>query len=90
MTYRIRLSRKVNNEIERLPGNIRQRIKKAIAELAHDPRPPSTLSLRNELAGYYRIRLEQYRIIYTIEDEMLTVIVIRVAKRTPKTYEGLL
>ncbi len=90
MTYRIRLSRKVNNEIERLPGNIRQRIKKAIAELANDPRPPSALALSNELVGYYRIRLEQYRIIYTIEDEMLTIIVIRVAKRTPKTYEGLL
>ena len=90
MTYQIRISKKVNNEIERLPGNIRQRIKKTIAELAQNPRPFSSLALKNELAGYYRIRLEQYRIIYTIEDGLLLIEVIRVAKRTPKTYEGLL
>jgi mRNA interferase RelE/StbE len=90
MPYRIKLSKQVKNEIERLPGNVRQRIKKAVAELAYNPRPPAAQALGAELAGYYRIRLDQYRIIYTIEDGLLVVEVIRVAKRTPRTYEGLL
>jgi len=45
--------------------------------------------MEDELASYYRIRIDDYRIIYAIDDDVVQVEVIRVAKRTPMTYTGL-
>ncbi len=89
MTYRLKIPRAVQTEIERLPGNVRQRVRRTIAGLAIEPRPANASELEDELAGFWRIKLEDYRIIYSIDDEVVTVEVTRVARRTPKTYTGL-
>jgi mRNA interferase RelE/StbE len=89
MPYRLKLSKEVQHEIDRLPGNMRQRVRRSIAELAANPRPSAAKALEGDLTGYYRLRLDDYRIIYTIEDDVLIVTIIRVAKRTPRTYTGL-
>ena len=89
MVYRLRLPKSVQQEIEWLPGNIRQRIKRTIAGLAIEPRPANANELEDELAGFWRIKLENYRIIYSIDDDVILVEIIRVAKRTAKTYVGL-
>ena len=89
MMYRVKIPKTVHHEIERLPGNIRQRVKKTIAGLAFEPRPPNAGELEDELAGFWRIKLEDHRIIYSIDDDVITVEVVRVTKRTPKTYVGL-
>lgn len=72
-----------------MPGNVRQRVRRTIAALADDPRPQIAKAMDDDLAGYYRIRLDNYCIIYTIDDDVVLVEVIRVARRTPKTYQGL-
>jgi mRNA interferase RelE/StbE len=72
-----------------LPGHIHQRIRQTIAGLAYDPRPSTAKQMEDELSDHYRIRIENYRVIYTIDDEIILVEVIRVMKRTPKTYAGL-
>ena len=87
--YRVKIPKTVHQEIERLPGNIRQRVKKTIAGLAFEPRPPNASELEDELAGFWRIKLEDHRIIYSIDDDIITVEIVRVAKRTPRTYVGL-
>ena len=89
MMYRVKIPKTVHQEIERLPGNIRQRVKKTIAGLAFEPRPPNASELEDELAGFWRIKLEDHRIIYSIDDDVITVEIVRVAKRTPRTYVGL-
>jgi mRNA interferase RelE/StbE len=89
MPYRLKIVREVQREIERLPGNVRQRVKRAIAELSIDPRPAHATELEQELAGFWRIKIDTYRIIYTIDDDVILIEVIRVARRTPKTYLGL-
>jgi mRNA interferase RelE/StbE len=89
MMYRVKIPKTVHHEIERLPGNIRQRVKKTIAGLAFEPRPPNASELEDELAGFWRIKLEDHRIIYSIDDDVITVEVVRVTKRTPKPYVGL-
>ncbi len=89
MTYRLSISREVRRDIDRLPGIFRQRIRRAIAELAQEPRPEAAKSLEGELADYYRIRLDDYRIIYRIEEDQVLVEVVRVAQRTPRTYTNL-
>jgi mRNA interferase RelE/StbE len=89
MWYRLKIPKAVRIEIERLPGNVRQRVKQAIAGLAIEPRPPNARELEDELAGFWRIKLEDYRIIYSIDEDVITVEIIRVTKRTPRTYVGL-
>lgn len=75
--------------IERLPGYIRQRIKRALYAQADNPRPNAAKALEGELAGYYRLRVDRYRVIYTMNEEIVTVIIVRVAKRDDDTYKGL-
>lgn len=75
--------------IERLPGYIRQRVKRAIYSLTENPKPPEAKALDGELIGYYRLRIDLYRVIYTIEEEIVTVVIVRVTKRDPDTYQGL-
>ena len=89
MLYRLRLSQEVQRQIDHLPGHIRQRIRQTIAGLAYDPRPSTAKQMEDDLSGYYRIRFESYRVIYTIDDDIVLVEIIRVMKRTPKTYAGL-
>ncbi len=89
MLYRLKLSTEAQQQIARLPGNIRQRIRQTIAGLAYQPRPPQAKQMADELANYYRLRIENYRIVYTIDDDIVLIEIIRVAKRTAKTYDDL-
>lgn len=89
MTYRLKLTRQARAEIDALPGTIRQRIRRTIAQLAENPRPDTAKAVRGELNGYYRVRIDAYRIIYTVDDHVVVVEVVRVAKRSPRTYDHL-
>lgn len=89
MKYQIRIEHEAERQIERLAGHIRQRIKRTIAELAVNPRPVHAKRMEPPYEDKWRLRLEHYRIIYTIEDEIVLVTVIRVAKRTSATYDDL-
>ncbi len=57
----------------------RQRVVKRIEALAHDPRPPGCTKLSGQNA--YRVRQGEYRIVYTVADDVLVVMVVRVGHR---------
>jgi mRNA interferase RelE/StbE len=88
-TYRLRISRKTLREIDHLPGNVRPRMRRTVAELTREPRPPASRPLESDLTGFWRLRIDDYRIIYTIDEDQVLVSVVRVARRTPRTYVGL-
>ncbi|MDR2692140.1 MAG: type II toxin-antitoxin system RelE/ParE family toxin [Dysgonamonadaceae bacterium] len=62
-------------QVTYLPG-----IKKAINDLANNPRPFGSIKLTPSQTTY-RIRVGIYRIIYTIEDKILTVQVVKINHR---------
>ena len=66
-------------ELGRIPLKDRRRVARRIAALADDPRPPGCEKLAGEDA--WRLRQGSYRIVYTIEDDILTVIVVKVGDR---------
>jgi mRNA interferase RelE/StbE len=78
--YSVLISRPAEREIERLPVSVRRLIVRRIASLSDDPRPVGSRKLAGD--DKYRVRQGDYRIIYTIEDERVTVIVVRVAHRS--------
>lgn len=61
MMYRLRIPKGVQREIERLPSHIRLRIQRMIAGLTIEPRPENASELEEELAGLWRIKLENLR-----------------------------
>ena len=56
-----------------------ERIRGAIALLAHQPRPPAARPLTGRPG--WRVRVGDYRIIYTIHDEVLLVVVVTLGHR---------
>lgn len=87
--YWVEIPDHVEKAIDRLPGHIRQRVKRMIADLADDPYPAYAEELHNALAGLYKIKVENYRILYEVFDDIIVVEIVRVARRGPNTYSGL-
>ncbi|MCB0830358.1 MAG: type II toxin-antitoxin system RelE/ParE family toxin [Solirubrobacterales bacterium] len=65
--------------LRKLDPQIRGRVQGAIALLADDPRPPSAKKLKGREA--FRVRVGDYRVIYTVEDDVLLVVVVTLGHR---------
>ena len=85
MTYRILVEKRIEKEFRRVPVHDRQRIDRAILALASNPRPHGCKKLTDK--DGYRVRIGEYRVLYTIDDESRTVVVYRVKIRSEKTYK---
>jgi len=78
--YSVLITRSAEREIERLPTPMRRLVVRRIEALSGDPRPQGSQKLAGE--DKYRVRQGDYRIVYTIEDSVVTVTVVRVAHRS--------
>lgn len=81
MTYRIEYSKHILKSIEKIPKKDKLAIFEKIEALAINPRPEGVKSLKGTLAGYHRIRVGNYRVIYHIEDKKLIILVVKIAQR---------
>jgi len=84
--YRVALKSSAEKEFFRLPDPVSDRIFRKIKALGTDPRPNGCKKLiggRNA----WRIRIGDYRVIYTIDDESREVEVTRIAHRR-EVYQG--
>ncbi len=80
-SYRVLIKPSAAKEIEAVdPKKDRQRIVAGIRSLADDPRPPGCEKLAGE-DDRYRIRVGRYRVIYSVGDGALLVVVVRVGHR---------
>ena len=78
--YSVLVTLSAEREIDRLPTGIRRLVVRRIQALADDPRPHGSQKLAGE--DKYRVRQGDYRIVYTIEDEIVTITVVRVGHRS--------
>jgi mRNA interferase RelE/StbE len=78
-SYRLFIKPSAVKDIEALPKKDRSRIVAKIQTLAGNPRPPGC----EKLSGHelYRLRQGNYRILYTLHDADLIVVVIKVGHR---------
>lgn len=81
MSYQVELSRRARKAFLALPARERKLIGRRLLALANDPRPPGAKALTQALRGYYRLRVGDYRIIYSVQDDRLLVGVIRIGPR---------
>lgn len=66
-------------QVRKLEPALRGRILTTVDALGVDPRPAGTKALQGTAGP--RIRIGDYRVLYTIEDGTVTVVVFRVAHR---------
>jgi mRNA interferase RelE/StbE len=84
VSYRIELRPAAVRALKKLDPPIRRRIQGAITLLADDPRPPAARALRGRPG--LRVRVGDYRIIYTVADDVLLIVVVTVGHRRDVYY----
>lgn len=66
-------------DIKRLPNSAQDKILSAIYGLADDPRPHNCIKLTDR--PEYRLRVGNYRVVYFIHDQVITVEITEVDDR---------
>jgi mRNA interferase RelE/StbE len=78
--YSVSIERRAQKALALLPDNVYTRIIKAIDGLTKDPRPPGAKALQGR-HSYLRVRIGDYRVMYTVQDDARSVQVIYVGHR---------
>ncbi|MEV4901982.1 type II toxin-antitoxin system RelE/ParE family toxin [Citricoccus sp. NPDC055426] len=79
MVYQIELTAAALRALKRIDRQDHARIRGAISLLATDPRPPGATPLKGR--DGWRVRVGNYRIIYTVQNDRLIVVVVAIGHR---------
>lgn len=80
MTYAVLISKSTQKQIDQLPTSVKPRVLEKLVNLPQEPRPSGCIKLK----GYdnqYRIRVGDYRIRYSVDDEGFTVKILQCKHR---------
>jgi len=80
LVYKVEFSARASRKLSSLPKDIQRRLDALISSLAANPRPAAAVKLK-EVQGCYRLRRGSYRIIYSVRDDRLVVLVLSVVAR---------
>ena len=85
--YEVRLSKDAEKVFAKCNKALAKKLARCFVNLENSPRThPNIKPLKGSLSGYYRYRVGDYRVVYSIEDELVVVNVILIAHRS-KVYE---
>ena len=80
--YKILLTKEAVKYYQKSGATVKRKLNKCFEVLKEDPYNDCNIKrLHGELAGLYRYRIGSLRVIYKIEDEKVTVIVISIGSR---------
>ena len=80
--YRLKFIPEALNEWNKLDGSIKEPLRKALRRRLEQPHLPGS-ELHGDLRHCYKIKLKKqgYRLIYSVEDDVLIVLVLAIDKR---------
>lgn len=84
MKYTVRLEKRAERQLEKLPPEALSRVCQKLAKLEQNPRLAGIKKLR--VTEGYRLRVGDYRVLFTIDDESKEVCIYRI-KHRKKVYE---
>ncbi|MBI4286236.1 MAG: type II toxin-antitoxin system RelE/ParE family toxin [Chloroflexi bacterium] len=87
MKYEVRLRPAAQKELDDLAEQDYRKISGIINTLSEDPRPPRVKKLAE--SGLWRVRVGQFRVVYSADDKALLVTIVRVVRRREDSYRGL-
>jgi mRNA interferase RelE/StbE len=79
MSYDIYLKKSAERELQNLPQTLHDRVIKRLEKLQENPRPNDVKKIHGREG--FRVRVGDYRLLYTIDDSKKTVEVVSVAHR---------
>lgn len=79
--YNIDFAPRIESQLRKIPKFIREQILDRIEKLSDDPRPNGVEPLQGSDKGLFRVRQGDYRIVYSIQDQKLLVLIVRIAHR---------
>ena len=80
--YKLQFNKAYLKDLEKIPKKDQGRIRTSVSELSNNPRPEGCKRLQGQKdPPLYRIRCGDYRIIYTIQDNILLILVVAVGHR---------
>lgn len=79
--YRVEFRPSAGKALLKLDKPVRRRILRATNGLADDPRPAGVVAVKNE-QGLLRLRVGNYRVVYTVVDDQVLVLVVAVGHRS--------
>ena len=79
-SYKLVVKRSAERELRTVPKGILLKITAKIRGLSAEPRPHGCESLAGS-QKYYRIRQNDYRIVYTVNDPKKEVIIVKIGHR---------
>jgi len=77
--YKVYFKESVEKDLNKIPKKDLRKILQRIKMLEDNPRPPGSEKLTGQ--ERYRVRQGQYRIVYSIQDDELTVWIVKVGHR---------
>jgi mRNA interferase RelE/StbE len=77
--YTVEIKRSAEKEMESLPREIQTGVTAKIVSLEMNPRPTGIRKLQGTEG--YRLRVGDYRVLYTVDDRAQTVVIYSVAHR---------
>ena len=80
MRYRVELVPSAARAFKKLDHLTQLHVRRKIDSLANDPRPPGVKLLSAE-ERIYRLRAGDFRILYQVNDKVLTILVIAIGHR---------
>lgn len=80
MAYKIELAASARKTLGKMPRAVQERLATVIDGLAAQPRPTGSTKLAGQ--ELYRVRSGDYRIIYSIEDTKLLVLIVKIGHRS--------
>jgi mRNA interferase RelE/StbE len=78
--YRIQFKTSAAKEFKKLHPSVKQRVGESLDQLQQDPRPSGVVKLQGE-DQLYRVRVGDYRIVYTIDDHDKIIKITRIRHR---------
>jgi mRNA interferase RelE/StbE len=85
--FRVAFAPRAARELERLPALEVARLRRPVLSLAFDRYPAGVARLTG--TDLWRIRVGDARVIYRIDETTREVLIVRVARRSERTYRGL-
>lgn len=82
MTYQVEFKKSAKKEFGKLPQQIQDKVLEAVRILSQNPF--SEFLKIKKLKGapsLYRVRIDDYRLVYEVEEKILTVVIIKIGHR---------
>jgi mRNA interferase RelE/StbE len=79
--YQILFVSGLDKDLKKIPKANQKRIISKVESLAENPFPSGYKALQGNLAGYYRIRSGNYRIVYSVDKEKVIILILKIGHR---------